>query len=175
MSKKATEVKNNEEKIYEIGYHLLSSIAEEQIDAEVSKIKAFLAKEKAIIISEDAPKLRPLAYSIKKSFEGTYKTFDKAYFGFIKFELPEEGDITKIDIALKNTMNVLRYLVIKTERCETMYSPKMTVFSDKEVKPRPVTAKEEAPAKKQEAAASPEEIDASIDALVLEPEEVVVA
>jgi ribosomal protein S6 len=169
MSKKATEAKNSEEKIYEIGYHLLSSIAEENIPTEVEKIKVFLAKEKATIICEEAPKLRPLAYSIKKSFEGVYKTFDKAYFGFIKFELPEEGDIKAIDTALKNTMNVLRYLVIKTEREETMYSPKMTVFSDKEVKPKPVTAKDE---EKAVVPASVEEIDASIDALVSLPEEV---
>jgi len=174
MSKKATEPKNNEEKIYEIGYHLLSSIAEEQIPPEVEKIKSYLSKEKAIIISEDAPKLRPLAYNIKKSFEGVYKTFDKAYFGFIKFELPEAGDIKNIDIALKNNINVLRYLVIKTERENTMYSPKMTVFSDKEVKAKPIAEKAEAK-KETETPASVEEIDASIDALVSEPEEVVVA
>jgi ribosomal protein S6 len=174
MSKKATEPKNSEEKIYEVGYHLLSSIAEENIDAEVAKIKTYLSKEKAIIISEEAPKLRPLAYNIKKSFEGVYKTFDKAYFGFIKFELPEEGDIKTIDMALKNNMNVLRYLVIKTERENTMYSPKMTVFSDKEVKAKPVAEKAEMK-KEVEAPASAEEIDASIDALVSEPEEVVAA
>jgi ribosomal protein S6 len=174
MSKKATEPRNNEEKIYEIGYHLISSIAEEQIPAEVEKIKAYLTKENAIILSEETPKLRPLAYSIKKSFEGTYKTFDKAYFGFIKFELPEAGDIKIIDSALKNNLNVLRYLVIKTVRENTMYSPKMTVFSDKEVKARPIAEKTELK-KEVETSASAEEIDASIDALVSDPEEVVVA
>src|ERR1700675_1487495 len=97
MSKKVKVAKNNEEKIYEIGYHLISSISEENIPKEIEKIKEYLAKEKAVIISEEAAKLRPLAYSIKKAFQGTYKTFDKAYFGFIKFELPEGGEIIKID------------------------------------------------------------------------------
>ena len=87
MSKKATVAKNSEEKIYEVGYHIISSVSEENVPKEVEKIKSYLAKEKAVIISEEAPKLRPLAYSIKKAFGGTYKTFDKAYFGFIKLRL----------------------------------------------------------------------------------------
>ena len=120
MSKKEKVAKNSEEKIYEVGYHIISSVAEENIPAEVEKIKAYLAKEKAIIISEEAPKLRPLAYSIKKGFGGIYKTYDKAYFGFIKFELTEEGDVRNIDLAMKNNDSILRHIVIKTVRENTM-------------------------------------------------------
>jgi len=166
MSKKASVAKNCEEKIYEVGYHIISSVSEENIPAEVEKIKAYLAKEKAIIISEEAPKLRLLAYSIKKAFGGTYKTFDKAYFGFIKFELGEDGDIRNIDLSMKNNESILRYLVIKTVRENTMYSPKITVFSDKETKIKK-TFKEDK-AVKGERAATMEEIDKSIDALVSE-------
>jgi len=163
MSKKATVAKNSEEKIYEVGYHIISSVAEENVPAEVEKIKAYLAKEKAIILSEEAPKLRPLAYSIKKAFGGTYKTFDKAYFGFIKFALGETGDIRNIDLSMKNNESVLRYLVVKTVRENTMYSPKITVFSDKEAKIK--TFKEDKVVK-GEKTATVEEIDKSIDALV---------
>lgn len=167
MSKKEKAPKVDGEKIYEVGYHLISSIAEENVPAEEAKVKEYLAKEKAIIISEEAPALRPLAYPIKKAFGGVYKTFDKAYFGFIKFELGEEGDITKIDAALKNNTNILRHLVIKTVRENTMYSPKMTVFSDKEMKIKSPIAKVEKPVG---ASASTEEIDAGIDALISKEE-----
>jgi ribosomal protein S6 len=166
MSKKAKVTKESDEKVYEVGYHILSSVAEENIPVEVDKIKASLDKEKAIIISEEAPKLRPLAYTIKKAFGGSYKTFDKAYFGFIKFELGEDGDIRKIDLAMKNNESILRYLVIKTVRENTMYSPKITVFSDKEAKIK--TTFKEDKAVKNEKPASIEEIDKSIDALVSE-------
>ena len=165
MSKKATVARNNEEKIYEVGYHIVSSVAEEQIPAEVEKIKAYLAKEKASIISEEAPKLRPLAYSIKKVFGGAYKTFDKAYFGFIKFELGEAGDIRNIDSSMKGNESVLRHLVIKTVRENTMYSPKITIFSDKDAKIK--TFKEDKVVKVEKTATA-EEIDKSIDALVAE-------
>ncbi len=165
MSKKATVAKNSEEKIYEIGYHVISSVSEENIPSEVEKIKAYLAKEKAIIISEEAPKLRPLAYSIKKASGGSYKVYDKAYFGFIKFELGEEADIRNIDLAMKNNESVLRYIVIKTVRENTMYSPKITIFSDKDAKIK--TFKEDKVVK-GEKTATVEEIDKSIDALVAE-------
>jgi len=165
MSKKASVAKNSAEKIYEVGYHVLSSVSEENLPAEVEKIKAYLAKEKAIILSEEAPKLRPLAYSIKKAFGGTYKTFDKAYFGFIKFELGEEGDIRNIDLSMKNNESVLRYLVIKTVRENTMYSPKITIFSDKDAK---IKIFKEDKVVKGEKKATAEEIDKSIDALVSE-------
>ena len=165
MSKKATVAKKDGEKIYEVGYHIISSVSEENVPKEVEKIKSYLAKEKAIIISEEAPKLRPLAYSIKKAFEGTYKVFDKAYFGFFKFELGEEGDVRNIDAAMKKDSSILRYIIIKTVRENTMYSPKITVFSDKEAKIK--TFRDEKVAK-GEKTATIEEIDKSIDALVSE-------
>ena len=52
MSKKAGAPKVAGEKIYEIGYHIISSVAEENIPAEVAKVKEYLAKENAVIISE---------------------------------------------------------------------------------------------------------------------------
>ena len=166
MSKKEKPAKVSGEKIYEVGYHIISSVAEENISAEVAKVKAYLAKEKAIILSEEEPKLRPLAYNIKKATGGIYKTYDKAYFGFIKFELGEEGDITKIDEKMKANENILRYIVLKTVRENTMYSPKITVFSDKEGKIRPAVIKTEKIAKIEEKSASVEEIDKSIDQFV---------
>jgi len=161
MSKKLSAPKNGD-KIYEIGYHIISSIAEENVPAEVEKIKVLLKGEKAEVIAEEAPKLRPLAYAIKKAFGGTYKTFDKAYFGWVKFALGESGDVTKVGSALKNNENILRYIVIKTIRENTMYSPKITVFSDKEAKIKNIIVKEEKDAKP----ASIEDIDKSIDKLV---------
>ncbi len=169
MSKKAGAPKVSGEKIYEIGYHIISSVAEENIPKEVAKVKEYLAKENAIIISEETPALRPLAYPIKKATGGVYKTYDKAYFGFIKFELSEGGDVIKIDEKMKADENILRFIVVKTVRENTMYSPKITVFSDKEAKIK-IPAKAEKIEKVAETSASAEEIDAGIDALISKEE-----
>jgi len=166
MSKKVTEEKNKNEKIYEVGFHLLSSIAEENVPAEVEKIKEYITKEGGEVVSEEMPKLRPLAYEIKKSFSGVYRKFDKAYFGFVKFELKEGGDIKKIDEKMKANENVLRFILIKTVRENTMYSPKISIFKgDAKVK-----TSTKVPEKVAEKSASIEEIDESIEKFVKEEE-----
>lgn len=164
MKRKETAPKKEGEKIYEVGYHVVSSVSEEQIPAEAAKIKSYVEKEKAEIIQEEMPKLRPLAYEIKKSSEGSYKVFDKAYFGFIKFALSEDGNVENIDKAMQNNESVLRYIIVKTVRENTIYSPKITIFADRESKIRaPIKKPEEV-----EKPASMEEIDKSIDELLTE-------
>jgi ribosomal protein S6 len=166
MEKKETVEAKIDGKVYEVGYHLVSSIAEENILAEVEKIKQILNKENATIISEENPKLRPLAYTIKKAFGGVYKKFDKAYFGFIKFSLTEGGDITKIDSFMKSNESILRYIVIKTVRENTMFYPKSLSFVDKEVKFKLEKSEKAEREVKEVKPASIEEIDKSIDELV---------
>ena len=67
---------------------------------------------------------------------------------------------------MRNNESILRYIVIKTVRENTMYSPKITVFSDKEAKIK--TTFKEDKIVKAEKTATIEEIDKSIDALVSE-------
>ena len=169
MEKKETTEVKVDERVYEVGYHLVSSIAEENILAEVEKIKQILNKENAAVISEENPKLRPLAYTIKKAFNGIYKKFDKAYFGFIKFALSEDGDITKIDSFMKTNESILRYIVIKTVRENTMFYPKSLSFVSKEVKFKLEKSDRAEKAEKEIKEAKPvsiEELDKSIDELV---------
>ena len=70
-----------------------------------------------------------------------------------------------IDAAMKANESVLRYLVIKTVRENTMYSPKITIFSDKDAKIKTFKVDK---IEKAEKPATAEEIDKSIDALVAE-------
>lgn len=164
MQKKAeVEEKKSDSKIYEVGYHIVSSVAEENVPQETEKIKKIISKEGGSVISEEAAKLRPLAYTLKKSEAGSYKKFDKAYFGWVKFELTE-GDITNIDKEFKNESNVLRYIIIKTVRENTLYNQKPApAFVEKES----VKSKTEK-AEKEAKPASIEEIDKSIDELIAE-------
>ncbi|MBU6370716.1 MAG: 30S ribosomal protein S6 [Patescibacteria group bacterium] len=163
MSTEPKAEKKDGERIYEVGYHVVSSVAEEQIPAHVEKVKKLLAAQKAEIISEENPALRPLAYPIKKAFGGVYKTFDKAYFGWVKFALPEGGDVQAIDAGMKADADILRYIIVKTVRENTMYSPKISVFADKDAKGKTIIGK---PEKAAETSATAEEIDAGLEALI---------
>ena len=164
MQKKVeTEEKKTDSKIYEVGYHIVSSVAEENVPQETEKIKAIILKEGGTIISEEAAKLRPLAYTLKKAEAGSYNKFDKAYFGWVKFEIIE-GDVKNIDEALKAETNVLRYILIKTIRENTIFHQKQApAFVEKE------SSKTKAEkADKDGKPASIEEIDKSIEDLIAE-------
>src|SRR5690606_8924207 len=96
-------------RLYEFGYHLLSSVPAESVSVEVETLKGLIAKHGGEIASEGKPQLIDLAYTIRKRFEGGYKKFDQAHFGWIKFT----GDADMLE-ALKEDINdvdsVLRYI-----------------------------------------------------------------
>ena len=116
-----TEVSEVEPRIYELGYLLSPYIAEEKIGAEVEKIKKFLVSAGAAVIAEEEPYLRDLAYEIIKMIANKNEKFTQGYFGWIKFEAsPEAAESTKIEC--DNNKGIVRYLLVKTVRENTVYT-----------------------------------------------------
>jgi len=159
MQENMTEEKESR-KIYEIGYHLVPFIAEEKIPSESNFIKDALAEAGSSLIFEDNPKLRPLAYTIRKSIGGKYQKFNSAYFGWVKFEIGV-SDLTKIKKALDGNPNVLRYIIIETVRESTLSSARPFF---RESRPPRETKKIESP----KTVMSEEELDKTIAELVVE-------
>lgn len=149
-------------KVYEIGYLLAPLIAEEHVPAEVSKIKSLIESHGGNFISEESPKMRPLAYAMRKAVDGARHKFDKAYFGWIKFETTPE-EVLKVKVSLDANSNIVRFLLINTVRENTLIAPK-PVYMEKAKE----GTKEEGEAVVAETPASPEEIDRSIEELVIE-------
>jgi len=150
--------KSEKMEVYEIGYHIVPSVSEENLATEVGKIMDLI--KGAEIISEEAPKLTDLAYTIAKQVGGLRRKFDKAYFGWVKFEM-DNKDIAAVKKSLDANENVLRFLLIKTVRENTLYGSKLVAAEE--------VAKKKATVKKEEKApASQEEIDKSIDELIKE-------
>ena len=148
--------------VYELGFHIVPTIAEEKVANVFGDIKALLEKNGAVFISEEYPKMRALAYTMLKNEAGKNEKFNFAYFGWIKYELPKEAAADVKDVLEKNK-DVLRFLVIKTVRENTLYSHK---FSKKEGD-KADSPKEESPLE-EVVLASEEEIDKSIEELVVE-------
>lgn len=164
MEKVETLEKEGGLQVYELGYHIVSTVAEENVAKEVEALKAIVLKDGGSLVSEGEPKLINLAYSMTKSVADSKKKFNSAYFGWIKFETKSEL-IPEMKKKIDVVSTVLRYLLIKTVRENTMFTPKLTVRTP---------GKEEAPKVKKSIkttetkAASVEELDKSIDELVLE-------
>ena len=140
--------------VYEVGYLLSTSITEEKVDAEVEALRAGVEKNGGVVISEQAPVFIDLMYTMYKSLETSKEASDQAHFGSIKFDMPT-ANIAALEQALTASKSLVRFLVVKTLRENTMYTERV------------------APAKKDELADSdapasaPADMDKSIDALVI--------
>ena len=146
-------------KVYEIGYLLLPTIPEEHLSVEVAKIKSVIESHEGVFITEDFPKLRTLAYTMRKVQGAQNLKFDKAYFGWVKFETPQSV-VSAIQIELDKNPNILRHMTINTIRENTMYVQK-PMFRTAGVVGE--VAKTEDKAKMSE-----EEIDKTIENLVVQ-------
>ncbi len=152
--------------VYELGYHIVSTVAEENLPKEVETLKAIVLKDGGSLVSEGEPKLINLAYSMTKSVADAKKKFNTAYFGWIKFETKSEL-MPEIKKAVDANPHVLRYLLIKTVRENTLYVPKLTIRTgDKEMSKVKKSVKTEET--KATSAKDLEDIDKSIEELVAE-------
>ena len=146
--------------VYEVGFHIAPFVGDESVAHEVSKIKDALEKIKAEVIAEDFPRLRALAYPIEKKVKGDKRVCNEAYFGWVKFEAPVEA-IEGFKKEMESFDNVIRFLVITTDRENTLYGAKF--LRDKELK----RDKKEDGKKEPKQEIVVEELDKSIDKLVV--------
>jgi ribosomal protein S6 len=149
---------------HEVGYHIVPAVSVENLSNEVENIKNFLVKEGAVIIAEEFPKIRELAYSISKTVGGIKRNFDTAYFGWIKFDVGE-ATMAKIKKFFDENENILRFLLINTVRENTLFSPNLQDVGAKEEIRAP---KKEADEKEVKSPISQEELDKTIDKLIAE-------
>jgi ribosomal protein S6 len=149
------EIKVAEVPVYEVGYHLVSSIPEEQVPAQVAALKEVIASNGGVIVSEEAPRLVDLSYEMVKVTESARRRYTTAYFGWVKFDA-DPSKIAPINKAIEALPSMLRFILIKTTRDNTLYGAKLADAKDK-------------PAKAEDAPeASVEEIDKTIDKMVVE-------
>jgi len=154
--------KNEDSRVYEVGYLLSPEIAEESVMSHVVAIKDIIASFGGVLISDEYPKPIELAYDMEKVISNKKEIYSRAYFGWVKFD----GDPSTMD-SLKAKLEldpmIIRFLLIKTVRENTMSSKK--TFSAR----KKFTAKRD---DEPQVEINKEEIDAQIDALVVGEEEV---
>ena len=159
--------KDEKSKVYEVGFHLLPTIAESSVAEEVSKIKSVVEKNSGVFVSEGIPQMTNLAYTITKAISGKNQKFDSAYFGWVKFELNADS-ISEIKKAMDEVESVLRYLIIKTTKEDTI-TTKPGKFEFDSEKEKTETVKETKEVKEvKENEESKEDLDDTIDDLVIE-------
>ncbi len=166
MEKKKNEIQEDMDitpKVYEVGYLLLPSLAEENLAQEVALIKAVVEKNNGTFISEDFPKLRNLTYTMSKLIDTKKQKFDKGYFGWVKFEVPATA-LVAIKATLEANPHVLRFLLINTVKENTLVVPKVLMPKKVEGEEAQISPEDGGPVV---AIASSEDIDKSIEELVI--------
>ncbi len=175
-TKEVSERMGDETAVYELGYHILSSVTDERLLAEVGNIKAVFEKKGGSFISEEFPITTHLAYTIEHNIGGKKEKYDTAYFGWVKFEVAP-SDLNDIKKELDTNENILRFLIIHTVRENTRVSKQVLMASNENSdKPaRSTFVKKEKEKEEPKTVEEPktkdsidEEIDRTIEELVVE-------
>ncbi len=163
--KKNTEETSSPPEVYEISFLLIPSLSESDVEVEVSKIRDVVEKSGGSIISDGSPKIRTLSYIMEMPHIIPKQKYDHAYFGWIKFESSRStpDDIKK---ALFRSESVIRYIIVKTVKENTLFSSKVLRKEKDEDDKKKKSDKpvQESPKKD----ISDEEIDKSIEELIAE-------
>jgi ribosomal protein S6 len=147
--------------VYELSFLLLPSLAQEQVPAKADAIKNVVTSAGGTVISGEEPILIDLAYGMVKVISTVRHKVTTGYFGWTKFEISTTG-IEAVKKALDSNDDVIRYLIIRTVRENTLLNGKMKL--QKEMIRRDEEVEEEVVAEKE---IVPEDVDKSIDELVI--------
>lgn len=154
--------------VYEASYLLIPTLSLEQIPGQVSKIKEALASFGATLISDEDPVLIDLSYSMTKVVQTTRHKAEQGYFGWVKFQI-EKDSIGSVKKFFDNNLDVLRHLIIKTVKENTLLNGKMKLKSEDKSK-KFDDRNEEALDEVSEVVKDeivPEELDKTIDDMVV--------
>jgi len=114
-----TEENNTDAQVYELGYHILPTVVADDLDAEVAKIRSAIEKRGGVFISEGTTETVNLEYPMFVNNGGKQTKYERAYFGWMKFEMDAEQAVALKEEDLAMNSQVLRTILVKTTREET--------------------------------------------------------
>jgi ribosomal protein S6 len=114
-------------RVYEISFIFDNKLDESAALEKSNALKQSIATLGGSFISEETPYMRELAYEMIRVVNNVNVRFNEGYFGWIKFEL--DGDkVKEFEKAIKLDEEVVRYLVVKTVKDNTVYTKRAPVI-----------------------------------------------
>ena len=115
MKQEITKEEKTGKFFYELSFWLKPQLEEEEVSQKISQIQRIIQEEGGYNVEASLPKLKLLAYPIKKETSG--------YFIYIQFEISPEK-LLAVEKKLKQEQDILRYLIVKREKRKTsLFSP----------------------------------------------------
>jgi len=141
----APENEDIDSRIYELGYHIVPAVSEEEAPREAAAIKDFIKEHGGTVISEELPKHMELAYTMYRTENGKKEKFETSHFGGIKFEI-DPNSLAQIKEVLDMNRNILRHIIFKTVKENThaeVKLPQVRLERKQSVAPKATPKKEE--------------------------------
>ncbi len=114
-------------RVYEISFIFDNKLDEGAALEKANAIKQSIATLGGSFISEEVPYMRELAYEMTRVVNNVNVRFNEGYFGWIKFEM--DGDkVKELEKGIKLDEQVVRYLVVKTVRENTVFTKRAPVI-----------------------------------------------
>ncbi len=113
-------------RVYEISFIFDNRLDESAALEKSNALKQSIATLGGSFISEEAPYMRELAYEMTRVVNNVNVRFSEGYFGWIKFELAEDK-VKDFEAGIKLDQEVVRYLVVKTVRDNTVFTKRAPV------------------------------------------------
>ena len=117
----------DEKEVYEISYILDNRLEESKAAEKAEAFKKNIASLEGSFISEEAPYMRELSYEMIRVVNNVNIRFKEGYFGWVKFELTP-AKIIEINKKLKLDEEVVRFLIIKTEKENDVFTKDISVM-----------------------------------------------
>ncbi len=105
-------------RIYEVGYHIVPTTKEEDLDKIVGSVRSIIEKSGGSFIAEGAPALTRLSYPMSIREGEKHLEYDRGYFGWIKFGA-DVGVAHALNESLKKNPDLLRHIIFRTVREDT--------------------------------------------------------
>jgi ribosomal protein S6 len=150
---------------YELGYHLVPSLGEDDLALRVTDLQKAIADLGGSILSEGEPQTYSLSYTMHKMRGGKWDRYDTSFFGWIRFEL-QAGKLAELTDMLEHNEHLIRHLLIKLNPIALMPEPERKPYvpqGEVVTEPKQLEKKQD---KEEKGEVSEEELDKQIEQLI---------
>jgi ribosomal protein S6 len=118
---------------YECAFHILPTIADEEVPGVVESLKALITRGGGTTTDEEVSERYDLAYEIATQVDGMNRRFNAAHFGWVRFMLVPTA-LPSVVEEMKQKPEILRHLVIRLTKEEA--EKPFSVFETRRAKDR---------------------------------------
>ena len=151
--------------LYELGYHLVPSLGEDDLALRVTDLQKAITAEGGSVKSEGEPQAFTLAYPMRKMTGGRWNHYDSTFFGWVRFE-SESKAMSALKDELDHNEHVVRYIIVKLDpdvlTTESIVKARPEV-REVETEPKELVKKQD---EEKKVEVSEEELDKEIEQLI---------